>query len=226
MWAYLLKLITVNYLSLIREVVIVKLIQNLNSVQVISKTGHTRMRAMGLFFCPICKKAVTRNKDNGKRVDSCGNKECQKSKSYRHGYVGTSIYTAWANMKARCDNPKNTAYKYYGAKGITYPASWKTFKGFAKDMLLSWEKGLTIDRKNHNNNYSKDNCQWIPMNDNRIKDQIKTIAKLTSNGSILAVYASAADAVRSGECQQSTSITRVARGERKAFKGFQWKYLN
>jgi len=194
-------------------------------MQITSKTGNIKTRAFALFFCPVCKKIIERDYANGKRSETCGSKECQKNRSLRHGYVGTRIYTSWANMKSRCDNPNDSAYKYYGAKNITYPNKWKTFKGFAEDMLLSWKEGLTIDRKIHTENYSKDNCQWIPMNDNRIKDQIKTIAKLNADGNVLSVYASAADAVRAGECSASSCITRVARGERKQYKGFLWKYL-
>jgi len=202
-----------------------QLIKQLENKTVISKSGKSRSRKIGLFFCPKCKQGVEKDFSNGNKVDTCGAKGCQKNRSFRHGYADKSIYRTWANMKKRCDNPNGADYKYYGAKGITYPDKWKTFKGFAEDMLLGWKEGLTIDRKKHTENYSKENCQWIPMNDNRIKDQIKTIAKFNADDSVLSVYASAADAVRAGECSSSTCITRVARGERKAYKGFRWGYV-
>ena len=89
-----------------------KLVEKREAVLTVSKTGKEKYRPIGLFFCPVCKQAVERDLYNGKRADSCGSKKCQINRSERHGYVGTSIYTAWANMKARCDNPKAKAYKY------------------------------------------------------------------------------------------------------------------
>ena len=73
------------------------------------------------------------------------------------------FYTVWVQMKSRCNDPKRSNYKYYGAKGITYDEQWEYFKGFMKDMLLGYKEGLTLDRIDSDKNYYKENCQWISM---------------------------------------------------------------
>jgi hypothetical protein len=71
------------------------------------------------------------------------------------------VYLAWTNMKTRCDNPKSTQYKWYGARGIHYCEEWKFFKNFYADMFEDWHLGLMLDRKRNNEGYSKDNCRWV-----------------------------------------------------------------
>lgn len=70
------------------------------------------------------------------------------------------FYLAWANMKTRCDNVKSTQYKWYGGRGITYEQRWKVFQNFYDDMWSSWVRHLTLDRRENNEDYSKDNCRW------------------------------------------------------------------
>lgn len=65
----------------------------------------------------------------------------------------------WRNMKYRCDNPKNSRYKYYGEKGISYSKRWKSFELFLKDMGERPD-GLSLDRIDNSKNYSKENCRW------------------------------------------------------------------
>lgn len=70
------------------------------------------------------------------------------------------IYRAWSHMKGRCDNPKDSRYKTYGARGITYDPRWKDFLPFYADMAPTWVEGLTLERNNVNEGYSKKNCCW------------------------------------------------------------------
>lgn len=77
--------------------------------------------------------------------------------STTHGMKGTPTYRTWHGMIHRCNNPKHTFFKNYGARGITVCDKWLTFDGFFEDMGLR-PKGLTLERKNNELGYFKENC--------------------------------------------------------------------
>jgi len=70
------------------------------------------------------------------------------------------LYSIWAGMKQRCYNPKHSAYKYYGGRGITVCKRWLgSFDLFIEDMGDRPE-GYTLERVFNNLNYDPDNCIW------------------------------------------------------------------
>lgn len=71
----------------------------------------------------------------------------------------TSVYKSWKYMKARCNNPNDSAYKNYGDRGISHCKRWKKFESFFKDMGKR-PKNKSLDRINNDGNYSKKNCRW------------------------------------------------------------------
>jgi hypothetical protein len=90
------------------------------------------------------------------------------------------MWTAWQNMKRRCDDPKNNRYAIYGGRGIAYDPCWKQFLNFKADMEETWQRGLTLERKDVNGNYCKDNCKWATR-----KEQMRNKRanhRLTLNG--------------------------------------------
>ena len=90
-----------------------------------------------------------------------------------HGMHGSPTYLSWANMKARCDNPKNTSYPDYGGRGIAYDPRWIDFRNFFADMGERPE-GLTLERKENDGPYSKTNCKWAtPTEQARNRRNIK-----------------------------------------------------
>lgn len=95
-----------------------------------------------------------------------------------HGMTDSVTYICWRNMKARCDDPNHQAKQNYGDRGITYPESWKTFEGFFEDMGENPE-GFTLNRKDVNMDYSKDNCEWVD-NVRQGRDRRKPSSGVTS----------------------------------------------
>ena len=84
--------------------------------------------------------------------------------------VKPRIYSIWTAMKYRCSNPNNTAYKWYGGKGITVCKEWLDYKIF-HDWAINngYADNLTIDRKTSKGNYCPGNCQWITQSENSKK---------------------------------------------------------
>ena len=107
------------------------------------------------------------------RVKSCGclQKSVTSNRSTTHGGSKESLYQTYHGMKARCSNPNNKAYRWYGGKGIKvckeWDSSYLSFKKWA--ISTGYRKGLTIDRIDSTMNYEPSNCQWLTRSENTIK---------------------------------------------------------
>lgn len=81
---------------------------------------------------------------------------------FKHGFSRTRIYSEWHSMKGRCYTKTHTAYKNYGAKGITVCDEWKcdflAFYNWA--MQNGYNDTLTLDRIDSTKGYSPNNCKW------------------------------------------------------------------
>ncbi len=80
-----------------------------------------------------------------------------------HGYSYHPVYKIWRAIKQRCYNPKDTAYKNYGMRGIKICEEWLknpvTFCEWA--IANGWKKDLVFDRTNNNGNYEPNNCRFV-----------------------------------------------------------------
>ena len=83
---------------------------------------------------------------------------------YKHGMYSTTTYKSWQSMKSRCVLESDPSYNRYGGRGITYDPSWESFENFLEDMGKRPD-GTTLDRKDNNGPYCKDNCRWATIKD-------------------------------------------------------------
>lgn len=123
------------------------------------RDGKSRNFSWGLYECPICgnHKEYKKGRMKGSAPKSCG---CLQGE--QHGDWKSPLYGVWKSMRQRCSLPSSTAYKYYGAKGITVCQEWDSSYTAFKEWASSsgYEEGLTIDRKNPEGSYTPDNCRW------------------------------------------------------------------
>lgn len=105
-------------------------------------------------------------KVNSLKYTSCGClvKEGQSQTMKKHGMTGHPVHAVWSSMLDRCRLPTHQAWHNYGARGIKVCECWQeSFENFWSDMGNDYEYGLTLDRKDVNGNYCKENCRWITM---------------------------------------------------------------
>lgn len=135
--------------------------------------GKDTTKKMGLrTYCKNCEKVLmkTRYKE---RVDKYNKKNYIKNKKKLIEYVNkynkdrdSGLYIKYISMVRRCKYPSQQAYKYYGAKGIKI--EWASYADFKNDMYDSFLehikaygiKNTTLERKDNDKNYSKENCCW------------------------------------------------------------------
>lgn len=94
------------------------------------------------------------------KTKSCGCLRL-KGREPRHGDTNSHEYEVWSQMKRRCLNPKNPAYKNYGGRGITVCERWlNSYENFIADMGRRPSDLHSIDRINNDGNYEPSNCKW------------------------------------------------------------------
>lgn len=69
------------------------------------------------------------------------------------------LYSAWKEMKRRCYNPNFKQFHDYGGRGIRVCEAWMDYRTFERDMSPR-PVGLTLDRRDNDLGYSKENCRW------------------------------------------------------------------
>jgi hypothetical protein len=96
---------------------------------------------------------------------SCGCRRQQNTgdRFRKHGMCDSKLYRVFAQMRQRCNNPKNNHYADYGGRGIKVCAGCSTFDGFYK-VVGDRPDGMTIERMNVNGNYCCGECSECEAN--------------------------------------------------------------
>ena len=171
---------------------------------------------------------VYRGKLTTGHTKSCGclNRTLQGRSNHR-------LYKIWWSMKERCYSPNNNNYPKYGAKGVTICNEWMDFDTFYTwAMTNGYKDSLTIDRVNSKGNYEPENCRWITLAENvaranaeKAKRKSRFIYYGISPSGRRYEFKNASEFASAHELD-GNSVRRVARGERKTYKGWRFGFTD
>jgi hypothetical protein len=98
----------------------------------------------------------------------------------------TKTYNAWRNMVQRVTNANRPDYNCYGGRGVTVCQRWLSFLNFIEDMGEKPE-GLSIDRIDNSEGYSKENCRWATKREQA--ENTRRTRRITFNGKTMCLKA-------------------------------------
>jgi hypothetical protein len=94
-----------------------------------------------------------------------------------HGLYKHKLYKVWITIKQKCNNPKSSRYRWYGARGISVCPLWRdNFISFYEHVMAlpnAMSPGYSIDRIDNDGNYEPGNIRWatqsIQMTNSRMR---------------------------------------------------------
>jgi len=119
--------------------------------------------------CGQLRTVSSQNLQSGSNIScGCHRRELTIQRSTTHGHSGSilqynrhPLYKTWDGIKQRCHNPSDPAYDRYGGRGIEVCERWRNdFMAFITDMGEKPSPAHSIERKDNNLGYSKENCIW------------------------------------------------------------------
>ena len=147
-------------------------------------------------------------------------KQSENKKAHHRKFPWKNLLT---NIKSRCENPKNKSFKDYGLRGIKCLITLKELEYlWNRDNAWLLEKP-SIDRKDNDGNYEIDNCQFIEMEVNRIKDRKVPVVQLDLENNVIKYWDSMINASRELNIVIS-GISACCTNRYTKSGGFKWKY--
>jgi DNA-binding CsgD family transcriptional regulator len=144
--------------------------------------------------------------------DACWNIERQIIERLKPPVLSTHpLHSCWRAMLARCLDPEHQMYKNYGGRGITVCERWqKSFQDFADDMGPKPTPKHSIDRKDNDSGYSKENCRWATQKQQCNNRRIPKRWHVTING---VTYSTHKEAAKKLGIKHGTLIARLRAGK-------------
>lgn len=122
-----------------------------------------------LFECVCVDCGKVRIADRRKLNKPC--MSCANKRRATHGLSGHPLYKLLVGVRARCEYPSATNYKYYGGRGIKVCDEWRSdpaaFVAWAEEH--GYLPGMELDRKDSDGPYDPSNCQFIAHDKNSRK---------------------------------------------------------
>jgi hypothetical protein len=102
----------------------------------------------------------------------------------------TPEWTAWSQMRYRCERPTHAQWLDYGGRGIAVCQRWRdSFEAFLSDMGPRPTPRHSIDRIDNDRGYAPGNCRWATaseQNKNR-RERQPVIVSVTIDGETLSL---------------------------------------
>ena len=145
---------------------------------------------------------------NGK-TRSCG---CYKRDKTRemgrlnttHGMSYTTEYKIWNGMIQRCTSPNTTGYSDYGGRGITVCDRWlNSFEAFYEDMGPRPSLDYSIERRENDGNYEKNNCYWATREEQQNNTRVNVFHVYRGNQYTISQLAELPEAIENGVCEMT-----------------------
>lgn len=121
--------------------------------------------------------------------------------------VYNKVYGCWRNIKQRCHNPRNHAYKHYGARGIFLCDEWRSdFTTFLSAVGEPPTKLHTLERINNNRGYEPGNVRWATRAEQSANRRGNVRITIEGETKVLACWA------QEYGLSRMTLVRRLARG--------------
>lgn len=148
--------------------------------------------------------------------ECCDLAEKERRQKYPERYILKDI-------KDRCNNAKNQAYKWYGGRGIKCLITEEEIKELMiRDGYWDMEKP-SIDRIDNDGNYCIENCRFIELSENISKDKKKILCQYDLQGNFIKEWESSSEASRQLKITVS-HLFEVANKKRASANKSIWRY--
>jgi hypothetical protein len=145
--------------------ILMKMIEDLGKQYPCAKSKVKKHFAF--YECPLCgnpfRASVYAIKTGKIKACRCNVVKTFVEKNTKHGLSKHPLYFIFQSMHQRCLNINDKAYSEWGGRGIIICDEWKhNFMAFYTWAINNgYKRGLKLDRRDNDKEYSPDNCRWI-----------------------------------------------------------------